>query len=104
MKLYAEQSFLSQESHVSPFFFEYIFMGGRDVNGGSEALPEYFSGSVRLHPFSRLQANALLPRLHLSDSFGMFSNLHLFFQSGRTLAELPVCDSIERILLLRPDK
>lgn len=48
---------------------------------------------MQLHPFSGLQANALLPRLHLSDSFGMFSNLHLFFQSGQKLAELRGCDS-----------
>lgn len=76
----AQRSFLSGGIHV--FFLESIFMGGRDLNGGSEALPERFSVPERLHPLSRLQANALPPRLHLSDSFGMFSNLHLFFRSG----------------------
>lgn len=50
-----------------------------------------------LHPLRRLQANALLPRLHLSDSFGMFSSLHLFFRSGRILAERPVCGSTRAV-------
>lgn len=87
----ARRSFLSEGFHR--FFLGNGFMGGRALNGGREPLPEHFSSWVRLHPLRRLQANALLPRLHLSDSFGVFSNLHLFFGSGGNLAELRVCDS-----------
>lgn len=82
----AQRSFLS--GGLRMFFLENVFTGGRGLNGGSEPLPEYFS--IPSVAYSQMHS---LPRLHLSDSFGMFSNLHLFFRSGRSPAERPVCDS-----------